>query len=168
MGEEEIKRVLEDHERRLKELEEYVPKKELVQSPPKNLEERIKNLCEEIGVDFERFYEFFYLKDVDKEITLLFSPLGKSESEKQIKSALILLTILERVFEKDFMTSSDLNKKLKKMKIGSLVNLSTNFSKYKNFLIPRGKSKSTKFGFQITIPGQNEGLKIIKDLCKNG
>jgi hypothetical protein len=48
--------------------------------------------------------------------------------------------------------------------IKSLVNLSTNLSEYKQFILPKGKPKSKEFSYEITLPGIKKGLEIIKEL----
>lgn len=161
----ETKRILENHEERIRKLEEFLPKKDLTEKPTRNLEERIKKISEEIGIETTSFYNLFFIDN--EEILLLISPKGKNEAEKQFKATIVILTISDCLFGEDFIQSSSLNKKLRKLGIGSLVNLSTNLSKFKQFLIPRGRSKSKKFGFQITIPGKREGIRLIKEILEN-
>ena len=162
----ETRKILENHEERIRKLEEFLPKKDLTKKPTRNLEELIKRLSSEIGIEIDCFYNLFFIDD--EEILLLVSPKGKNEAEKQFKATIVILTISDYLFGEDFLQSSILNKKLRKLGIGSLVNLSTNLSKFKQFLIPRGKPKSTKFGFQITIPGKKEGIKIMKEFLEYG
>ena len=162
---EEIKKRFEEIERRLEKLELYLPKEKPKLEKSGDLETKIKKLCDDAEVNYEDFYKIFFIED--KEILLLIVPPGKNEAEKQLKATLLILTTSKYLFGQDFMKSSDINKKLEKLGIKSLVNLSTNLTRYRQFFIPRGKSKSRNFGFQIIIPGEKEGLKLIKDFLEN-
>jgi len=163
--EEEIEKRFREIEKRL-DLLEGAPKEKLKVKTSENLEAKIKRLCEEAEITIENFYHIFFIED-NSDILLLKVPNGKNEAEKQHKISLLLLTASEYLFNQDFMKSSELIKKLEKLGVKSLVNLSTNLSKHRQFFIPRGKPKSKNFGFQITIPGKKEGLNIIKELLEN-
>lgn len=128
----------------------------------KDLETKIKKLCNDVKIERSDFDSLFFIKG--QELTLLIVPEGKNEEEKQLQITLCSLTVQDYLFELDFIKSYDLNVKLKKLGIRSLVNLSTNLKKHKQLLIPEGKSKSRNFGFRITIPGKKRGLDIIKEL----
>jgi len=164
---EEIKTKLDEIEKRLEKLELCFRKDKPRLEASGDLETKIKKLCGDAEISYDDFYLVFFIEE-NGEILLLIPPQGKNEAEKQLKATLLILTTSKYLFNQDFMKSAELIKKLEKLGIKSLVNLSTNLSRYKQLLIPRGKPKSRNFGFQITIPGEKEGLKLIKGLLENG
>ena len=127
-----------------------------------NLEPKINKLCEDAKIERSDFDSLFFIKE--KELLLIIVPEGKNEEERQLHVTLCILTAQNCLFNEDFIKSSDLNAKLKKLEVKSLVNLSTNLKKHKQLLIPEGKPKSRNFGFRITIPGKKRGLELLKTL----
>jgi len=166
MNEQEINSRFEEIEKRLNKLELPVHQDKKISKVAETLEEKIKKLCDDAKIERRDFDDIFFIKE--NQINILVPIDGKKESDKHLKVVLLILTVNDYLLETDFIKSSDLGKILKKLGISSIVNLSTNLSKKRKFLLPEGKAKSKNFGFRITIPGKYEGLKIIKELAENG
>lgn len=160
----EIKKILEKHEERITKLENFIQVKE--EKPIKEIvvdrEERMEELSSKVGITKERLRCVF---DFDKDdLTLIVDIEGKNEGERQLKAAVCILTAYHYCYARDTVKSQDLRKKLQWLGIKSLANLSSNLSEYKQFIIPKGKSKSKDFSYKITLPGLKKGTEIIKEL----
>jgi len=158
-----ISKILEDHEKRIRELENIAKKNRF--KPPADLNERIKKLFVDVGISEEQLRYVFDFEEDD--LNLITSVEGKSEGEKQLSATLCILTGYEYCYGRDTIKSQILRDKLEKLGIRSLANLSTNLSKYPNYIISKGKRKSPNFMYKLTYPGKNEGLRIIKSLSKS-
>ncbi len=139
-------------------------KQELKSPEDNNFEEKILKFCNELDIERKDFDLICYLRN--KEIFLLKPIEGKNESERQVKTSLVLLTIKDSLFDDDFIGSSEISTVLMKLGIKSISNLSTNLNKERRFFIPEGVKASKKFGFRITVPGKIEGKKIIKSFLE--
>jgi hypothetical protein len=162
----EIKKILENHEKRIKEIETRFGQKEEkpIEKIGVDIEEGIKSLSKEAGINEEQLRNVFDFEKSD--LRLITTIGGENETEKQFKAAVCILTAYHYCYGRDEIKSQELRKKFEWLGITSLVNLSANLAKYKQFLIPKGKLKSPDSGYKITLPGIKEGLKNIKKLAE--
>lgn len=131
-----------------------------------SIENKIKKLSEAAALSKDTLKNIFHFED--DYIILLCNIEGKNEAEKQLKATLVILTAYNHLYDKDRILSKDLVDKLKYLGIGSLVNLSTNLRKYRQYIIPLGKQGSSNFSYKITHPGIQKGLEIINELSVTG
>ena len=162
---EKIKKTLEEHENRLKKLENLFEeeKEKPIKKIGVDIEECIKKLSKDADINVEEIRHIF---DFNKEDVKLIKVIkNKKESEKQCKATVCVLTVYHYCYGKNEIKSRDLRKKLEWLGIKSLGNLSINLSHYKQYIIPVGKSGSPAFSYKITYPGIKKGLKNIKELA---
>ena len=156
----EIKKKLEEHEKRIRKLE--VEKGKSTKEISVDIERGIEKMSKNARIPEERIRCVF---DFDEEdLSLIATVEGKNESEKQFKATVCILAAYHYCYGRDEIKSQDIRKKLEWFGIKSLVNLSTNLSEYKQFILPKGKPKSKEFSYKITLPGIKKGLEIIKEL----
>ncbi|WXG40453.1 MAG: hypothetical protein WED07_06500 [Candidatus Freyarchaeum deiterrae] len=162
----EIKKKLEDHEKRIKKLEEpFEQEKEMpLKDTGVDIEDVILKFSKEAEIKEEQVRNVFVFDKND--LNLKISVCGESEAEKQFKATVCILTAYHYCYGKDEIKSRDLRKKLKWLGIGSLGNLNQTFEEYKQFIIPVGIPSSTNFSYKINLPGIKEGLKTIKELAE--
>lgn len=155
----ELKKRLDEHEVRINNLENSLKSEKTL---GKN-NDCLRKLSNDANIKEDQLYHIFY-RDGD-EISLVCSFKG-SNSVKQFKATLSLLTVYNYCHGVDRIKASDLNQKLKETNIGSLSALSPNLSKdtYRKFIRKEGKPGSHAFVYKITPLGIKEGLKIIKEL----
>lgn len=165
---EKIKKILENHERRISALERLLLKgkveenlKEIPKRVEIGLEKNMGKLAKSAGIEIDQVKQIY---DFEKEdLTLLVEAGGEDVGEKQLRATLVILVGLSYCYEKEEILSGVLGKKLKTLGI-SLANLARNLDEHPRFVLPVGKPKSTKFQYKITVPGKNEGLKIVREL----
>lgn len=160
-----IKKMLEEHEKRIGKLESVLGQEE--RKPPKEIGldiEKCIKLSKDAGITEEQLRCVFDFEEVD--LSLITTMLGgKNEAEKQFRATASILTTFHYCYNKDEIRSQDLRKKLEWLGIKSLANLSINLANYKQFILPKGKPKSPEFAYKITYPGIKKGLEIIKELA---
>ena len=128
----------------------------------KAIRECLEKFSKDVGISEEQLMYIFNFGEDDLGLITVIK--GKKESEKQIKATLCILTAYHYCYDSDEIRSQDLRKKLEWLGITSLVHLSLNLTKYKQFIISRGVPKSPNFSYKITYPGIKKGLEIIKEL----
>jgi predicted HAD superfamily phosphohydrolase len=158
-----------DLKKRVEKLEQKI--QELTERPPKatfisSYEQKIEKFAESIGITIEKLKNVVEIDFDNQDIFILKPITGKNEEEKQLKSSLIILTIYKNIFGENEIFSQKLRESLKKLGIKSLINLSTNLSKYKQFIIPKGKRSSKKYKYMLTLPGETKGKELIKELSE--
>jgi hypothetical protein len=105
--------------------------------------------------DLELIFDF-----EEENLELVANITGESEKDKQFKATLCILTALNFCFGKKEITSTDLVKQLEDLGIGSLSNLSSYLSTFKQFVKVDGKTRK----YKIKGPGIKRGKEIIKEL----
>ena len=129
------------------------------------LEKRIEKLAKSASVTIDKLKQIF---DFEEDDLILLTVGEETEKEKQVQATLLILTGLSYCYGKREIVVADLKRKLERLGIAALQNLSTNLSEYPQFVVPKGKRGSRKFGYKITIPGEKEGLTIIRKLVEGG
>lgn len=125
--------------------------------------EYIQKLCKVTQIEANDLEYLFNFKDESLELATIS---GGTWKEKQINASLCILTANHYCFESGEISSSDLAKQLRKIKIGSMDNLSKNLANYIHFIDMEEVHKTKKI-YKIKGPGRIEGLKIIKEQVSN-
>jgi len=99
--------------------------------------------------------------DADGEFTFLFEIDGNSEPDKQLRATLCILTVSYYCFAKEEMSSKNLIQKLQFWGIKSLSHISHSLKKHNRLIVAKGIAGSSNFSYKITVPGLNEGTKIL-------
>lgn len=121
----------------------------------------IKNLAEKIGTEENDIHNFLHFEE-DSKFHLLFNITGRNESEKQLKGTLIILTISHYCYGVSSILSKELVRKLETMRIKSLDHINHTLKKSKRYIVFSGKRGDPNSSYTITMPGLDEGIKIIK------
>lgn len=125
--------------------------------------EYMQKLCKVTKMEVNDLEYLFNFKEESLELATIS---GETWEEKQINASLCILTANYYCFGNGEIISSDLAKLLKKIKMGSMANLSKNLAKYTHFIDMEEVHKTKKI-YKIKGPGRNEGLKIIKEQVSN-
>ncbi|MFH1774527.1 MAG: hypothetical protein ABH874_06175 [Methanobacteriota archaeon] len=157
----EIFKILKKHDDRIKELEALAKGGQL-KPVEVSLDQGIKKLAADAGITEEQLKHVF---DFEEEDLNLIAAIEGNEAEKQCRATICILTALDYCYGKDIIESKILRKKLEKLGISSLNNLSTNLAKFANFIVPKGEPGSPNFCYKITLPGKKKGLEIIRELA---
>jgi len=120
-------------------------------------------LASALNIDINKLKNIIDLYDSDFHI-ISDIPGGKSESTKQQNSALIILTIQYYCFNNREILSGDLRKQMSDLGIISLINMSSNLSLMKSFIVKTGLRGSHDTKYRITDPGIRKGLELIKEM----
>lgn len=156
---------LDEHENRIKDLEEQIKFSENemgLTKKPHDLEFPL-NLCKHVGVDENQLGHIFYYEDDQLEFVCPIE--GKSIAEKQFNGTILVLTFYHFWKNTNKIKSTELRKILEKEKKLNLNNFSTNLKKseYMKYIRPDGVNGSHDFSYKITNPlGIEKGLEILK------
>lgn len=126
------------------------------------IKDSVEKLAQKTDLTVEELKHIFDFEENDVRII---HPVEGKESERQLNATLLYLTVYKYCFGLEEIDSGDLRKKLTDLGIGSLVNLSSNLKRYKNYLVHKMTARgTTDTSYRITIPGELYGIKIIKEL----
>lgn len=160
----EIKKWLKNHEERLSKLEEGS-----FQSKP-SLERKkivgVTELVKKTGVNEEKIRELF---DFEKDSLTVLEPsskLGKNYKERTKNIALLVVLGYKYFFGKDEIFSQEIKRNVEENGIPT-----NNFATYLNEITPsfirrKGKIKSPKTAYRMTVLGESTGKELIKQLCE--
>ena len=128
--------------------------------------EGLGKLEESAEIDESKIHNVF---DFDKRNVRIIYPIANldvSESIKQYKATLLYLTALKYCYGVSEISSGELRNNLEDMGLNkSLVNLSTNLKSFPQYIVhKKGPKGSTATSYKLTIPGEREAIKIIKEL----
>ncbi len=127
------------------------------------IKDSVEKLAQKTDLTVEELKHIFDFEEND--VRIIHPVEGKSEGERQLNATLLYLTVYKYCFGLEEINSGDLRKKLTDLGIGSLVNLSSNLKRYKNYLVHKMSARgATDTSYRITIPGEIRGIKIIKEL----
>jgi len=160
-----IQKKLEEHEERIRKLETLLQtEKEDARARSQPLVEAgSQKLSREAGITEEQLR---YVFDFEEEDLNLIQPVhGQNEREKQFRASICILTGYHYCYGRDQIRSEELRKKLEWLGLKSLTNLSTNLSRYKMFIVPKGQPRSPTYGYKITLPGIKRAIETIKELA---
>lgn len=162
----EIKKKLEEHEKRISSLERLMLKFEEKPAPIK--EPGFEKLARKVGVDVEKIKGLF---DIENSTLTLLKAIGKDVKEKTQKISLVVLLGYKYILGSERVSATELRRNVAENRIPL-----DNFARHLNGIIPSlirriGKKKSPKTAYRLTPMGEAEAKDIIKELCgsrKNG
>ena len=157
---EELKRILNNHENRLKLLEQKM------QSPTfqnEIKESGIKKLAEKVGANIEKLESLF---DIENDTLTLLKVEGNDEADKTKKISLMVLLGYKYIFGTENVLSKEIRRNVAENRIPL-----NNFATYLNEMIPSlirriGKLKSKTTMYKLNPLGEAEAKEIVKQLCK--
>lgn len=162
--EEKIEKRLSDMERKISEIDKRIPKteEEKVEAIPTSLEEKIKKFASKFGILENQLRNVF---DFDTNALTLIKVKGKSEREKTQNATLAVLFGYKYCYGKNEVMSMEIRRNVAENGISL-----NNFATYLNAIIPslirrRGKPKSVKTTYRLTVPGEVKAREIIKDFA---
>lgn len=126
----------------------------------------IEELKKVVEVDGDALNHIFDFDDKDVRIIYHIASETTTESIKQYRATILYLTILKFCYSTNEICSKELRRKLEDIGLTkSLVNLSTNLKSYQTQIVhKKGERGNTDTSYKLTIPGEQEGVKIIKEL----
>jgi len=159
---EKIKVKLEDHEKRIRSLEDtFVSTKgeETVMEGKANIEK----LAQKVGVPIGKVEELYDIED--SKLTLL-KVIGEDEREKTRKISLGVLLGYKYLFSNEEILATELKRNVAENRVSL-----NNFATYLNEVIPslirrKGKPKSRKTTYRLTPLGEAEAREVLKKLCE--
>jgi hypothetical protein len=158
-----IKETLEDHEKRIKSLEDRFLIAERKEVAPSADGIGFKKLAEKLGVDVKKLEGVF---DIDANSLTLLKVSGEDVTEKTKNISLVVLLGYKYYFGNEKLLSKEIRRNVAENRIP--VN---NFATYLNGMIPSlirriGKRKSPKTTYKLTPLGEAEAKEITKEFCK--
>ena len=141
-------------------------KKSVIKKEPKEEKALIKDSIEKLAQKTDlTVEELKHIFDFEENDVRIIHPVEGKESERQLNATILYLTVYKYCFGLEEIDSGDLRKKLTDLGIGSLVNLSSNLKRYKNYIVHKMSAwGATDTSYRITIPGELRGIKLIKEL----
>jgi len=160
---EQIKKTLEEHERRILRLEGMAGEKEKrheIREP----EENVKRLAEKLNVSEDDINKIF---DVEGESLTLTNVIGKDDREKTVNTTLLVLLGYKYFFGMSDVLSQEIRRNLAENRV-SLSSYSYYLSAITPSLVRRkGKVKSPKTTYRLTTLGEAEAKELLKNLVGN-
>jgi len=158
-----IKETLEEHERRIKFLEGILPSLKSEEATSVEGRMDIEKLAEKVGVGSQKLRELF---DTENNTLTLLKVIGEDEKEKTQKISLVVLFGYKYFFSDEQILSTEIRRNVAENRVP--VN---NFATYLNEMIPslirrKGKPKSPKTTYKLTLLGEAEAKEILKKLCE--
>jgi hypothetical protein len=157
---EDIQKILENHEKRITDLEKRLPKE--VETIPISLEEGIKKFANKLGISEIQIKSVF---DFEADSLNLIRIDGNDEREKTQNATLVLLLGYRHCYNNDEVSSIEIRRNLAENKI-SINNFSTHLNRIiTSFLRRKGAVKSAKTSYKLTIPGEVKAKEIVKRIA---
>lgn len=158
-----IKEMLQEHEKRIKSLEDIFPSLKSEEITPLEGRADIEKLAKKISVNSEKVRELF---DIENNTLTLLKVVGKDDSEKIQKISLAVLLGYKYSLGNEKVLSKEIRRNVAENRVP--VN---NFATYLNEMIPSlirriGKLKSPKTTYKLTPLGEAEAKEILKKLCE--
>jgi len=157
-----IKKKLEDHEKRISKIEGKIQKGvgEKI-TMPIGLDQGIKRLAKKAGITEEQVRGIFDFEG--EKLTLIKLPEG-NEREITQNATLVILLGYKYCFTNEDILAIEIRRNLAENEV-SLNNFATHLNKIIHSLIRRkGKQKSAKTNYKLTLPGEVKAKKIINEM----
>ena len=155
---EQIKKQLEEHERRILRLEGTASEKEKrheIREPEKN----VKRLAEKLSVSEDDINKIF---DVEGESLTLTNVIGKDDREKIVNTTLLVLLGYKYFFGMNDLLSQEIRRNLAENRV-SLSSYSFYLSAITPSLVRRkGKVRSPNTTYKLTTLGEAEAREVLK------
>ena len=153
----EIKDKLEDHEKRIKKIEDFI--KNLESKPPIEELSGIKKLSKKTGVNEKVLKEIF---DVEDDQLTVVKITGEKERDKTQNIALLVLLGYKYLLSKEEVLSQEIRRNVAENNI-PLNNFATHLGDVTPSLIRRkGKLRSPKTTYKLTTLGESKARELIK------
>lgn len=158
-----IKEMLQEHEKRIKSLEDIFTNSKSEEITPLEGRADIEKLAKKIGVNSEKVRELF---DIENNTLTLLKIVGKDDREKAQKISLAALLGYKYFLGNEKVLSKEIRRNVAENRVP--VN---NFATYLNEIIPSlirriGKSRSPKTTYKLTPLGEAEAKEILRKLCE--
>ncbi|MCD6215926.1 MAG: hypothetical protein J7J92_02520 [Candidatus Aenigmarchaeota archaeon] len=155
----ETKKILDDHETRIKKIEDFI--KSLESKPPTediNLS-GIKKLSKKTGVNEKMLKEIFDIEDDQLTVVKI---TGEKERDKTQNIALLVLLGYKYLLSKEEVLSQEIRRNVAENNI-PLNNFATHLSNVTPSLIRRkGKLRSPKTTYKLTTLGESKARELVK------
>lgn len=160
----EIKKRLEEHKRRIEDLEKAISsratEKDIVSVP--GIEGGIAKLAKRIGIDKEKVREIF---DLEEDALTVVKTIGEKDKEKTQNITMLVLTGYRYLYGKNDILAQEIRRNVAENNIPL-----SNFATYLNEMCPsllrrKGKFRSPKTGYRLTVLGESRGRELIKQIC---
>jgi len=154
-----LKLILEDHEKRIKKIEEIIKKFEITPETGEKELVGIKKLAKKVGIDEDKLKEIFDIED--KQLTVI-KVVGEKEKDKTQNIALLVLLGYKYLFGKEEVLSQEIRRNVAENGIPL-----NNFATYLNEITPglirrKGKLRSPKTTYKLTILGESKARELVK------
>jgi hypothetical protein len=158
-----MKKTLEDHEKRIKSLENMLKGSKGEEITTLEGKPQIERLAQKIGVTIDKIKELYDIED--NKLTLL-KVEGKDEREKTRKISLTVLSGYKYLLGNEEISATEIRRNVAENRVAL-----NNFATYLNEIIPslirrKGKPKSPKTTYKLTPLGEAEAKEVLKKLCE--
>lgn len=158
-----MKKTLEDHEKRIKSLENMLKGSKGEEITTLEGKPQIEWLAQKIGVTIDKVKELYDIED--NKLTLL-KVEGKDEREKTRKISLTVLSGYKYLLGNEEISATEIRRNVAENRVAL-----NNFATYLNEIIPslirrKGKPKSPKTTYKLTPLGEAEAKEVLKKLCE--
>lgn len=154
-----LKLIIEDHEKRIKKIEEIIKKFEITPDMGKKEIVGIKRLAKKVGIDGDKLKEIFDIEN--KQLTVI-KVIGEKEKDKTQNIALLVLLGYKYLFGKEEVLSQEIRRNVAENGI-PLNNFATHLNEITPYLVRRkGKPRSPKTTYKLTIIGELRARKLVK------
>jgi len=158
-----LKHILENHEKRIQKIEEFIKN---IEYGPSSVETNItglKKLSKKIGVTEGKIKEIF---DIENGQLTVVKIMGEKDKDKTQNIALLVLFGYKYIFGNEEVLSQEIRRNVAENNIPL-----NNFATYINEMTPslirrKGKLKSPKTTYKLTTLGGAKARELIKKLCK--
>lgn len=159
-----IKKKLEEHEKRIANLEKNISKKqEHKERETLEIKEGIERLTRKIGVPEEKIKELF---DFEGNTLTSVKVIGKNEKEKTQNIVLIVILGYKYFYGIEEILAKEIKRNVAENRI-SINNFATHLKEITPSLIrKKGVPKSPKTIYKLTVLGESTAREILKKLCE--
>lgn len=161
----EIEKKLGDHEERIQELEKVFRVSKSIKQKvyAMDSEKGVEKLAKKTAIDKERIMEIY---DLEEDSLTLVKIVGKDNREKTKNAILLILLGYKYIFSKDEILSQEIRRNVAENRV-PIDNFSTSVNEITPSLIRRkGKLRSPKTKYRLTLLGEAEAKEILKKLCE--
>ena len=157
----ELKKILTNHEERLKVLEQKLLASTIEDRMPiKGF--GITKLAERVGLSAEKLDSLY---DADNNTLTLLRVEGSDEAEKTKRISLMVILGYKYIFGNESVLSSEIKRNVAENRVPL-----NNFASYLNEMMPSqirriGKPKSKNTKYKLTTPGEVEAKEMVKQMC---
>jgi len=158
-----LKKRLEDHEKRIADLENHIKHKKETTIALSETNRDINKLATKLEVSADKFHEIY---DVENETITILKFVGDKDKEKTQNIALLTLLGYKYFFNREEILSQEMRRNVAENGIAL-----NNFATYLNELAPslvrrKGEMKSPKTTYRLTVFGESKAKELLKSIIK--